>query len=485
MTTNPARARDVDGAIARSLFLACLLLYVASATGVLVYGDDISMFEVTRSLVDGRIDVPRGTPAANAGVDGRMYSKAGLGQSLIGIPFFLAGSVAQRWWPQDVIVDDAGIVRANAAIYVVSLLGAFATAVAIVVLYSTCRTLHFSVAASVATAAALGVCTFAWHYARTFMTEPTSMAAALLTFYGALQFIEQRRPGWLAASGTAAGWAILLRPPNVLIVAVVALWLAYELWPRVRAGVVWALPVAAALLVLAVYNAVRFGSPIESGYGDEAYAFTTPLAVGLAGFLVSPGKSMFVYAPILIAAAIGWPRFARRHERVACSAAAVTVVYLVFFARYYAWYGGGVWGPRFLVVILPFMLLGLAALVDSVPDRLWPRVALWALAAISLAIQIVSVVVPYVPYQARMNATPELFSAFLWQPRASAVLVESVSLVKREFPPDLAPVHYHSRALAIVQTAALAGALVGFSRLVILTIASASPRRPDSNSSCR
>src|SRR5204863_9370959 len=98
-------------------------------------------------------------------------------------------------------------------------------------------------------------------------------------------------------------------------------------------------------------------------------------------------------------AAIGLTRLGRLHTAVAWSAASITIVYLVFFARYYAWYGGGVWGPRFLVVILPFMLLGLAALIDGVPDRLWPRLALWTLAVVSAAIQVVSVVVPYVPYQ--------------------------------------------------------------------------------------
>src|SRR5207249_139246 len=81
----------------------------------------------------------------------------------------------------------------------------------------------------------------------------------------------------------------------------------------------------------------------------------------------------------------------------------------------------------------------------------------------------VSVVVPYVPYQARMNATPQSFAAFLWDLRASAVLVETVSLVKREFPPDFAPVYYHSHALAIVQSAALIAALLAFARLVFLT----------------
>jgi dolichyl-phosphate-mannose-protein mannosyltransferase len=476
-------AAVAERAIARWLFLAALLLYVASATGVLVYGDDLSMLAVTRSLASGRLDVPAGTPAAVEGVDGRFYSKAGIGQSLIAVPFFAAGSIARQWWRGDAVVDDAGLVRANAVIYIVSLIGPLATALAVAMLFRTCRATGCSVAASVTAAAALGVCTFAWHYARTFMTEPTSMAAALAAFYALFTFTETREDRWLAASGATSGCAILLRVPNGLIVAILGAWLAFALFSQRRDGlaaalrhaVAWTLPIAVAIVVIAAYDALRFGSVFETGYGDEARAFTTPLVVGLAGFLISPGKSLFVYAPILAAAVIGWPALVRRQRLVACVAGAIVIAPMLFFARYYQWYGGGVWGPRFLVMILPFLLLGLAALVDEVAGRVWPRVALGTIAAVSAAIQIVSVVVPYIPYQARANATAESFAAFLWQPRASAVIVETMSLVRREFPPDIAPVYYHSPALVLFQGAALAGAILAAIRVVALTI-SETPR---------
>src|SRR5205085_1970052 len=126
---------------------------------------------------------------------------------------------------------------------------------------------------------------------------------------------------------------------------------------RVRFAVAWCLPIGVAITVVALYNAARFGSAVEGGYGEEAFAFTTPLAVGVSGFLLSPGKSVFAYAPIAVAGVfVGWPLLGRRHAAAAWCAAAATVVHLVFFARYYVWYGGGVWGPRFLVVVLPFML---------------------------------------------------------------------------------------------------------------------------------
>ena len=76
-------------------------------------------------------------------------------------------------------------------------------------------------------------------------------------------------------------------------------------------------PILVAILLVGAYNAVRFGSPAETGYGETAQAFTTPLYIGLYGLLLSPGKSVFLYAPILLAAIFGWFPLRRRHAALA------------------------------------------------------------------------------------------------------------------------------------------------------------------------
>jgi hypothetical protein len=137
------------------------------------------------------------------------------------------------------------------------------------------------------------------------------------------------------------------------------------------------------------------------------------------------------------------------------------VLYILFYAKYYMWFGGGVWGPRFLVVILPFCLIGLAALIQTGMGRVgWAVVA--ALGALSLFIQVVSVLVPYIPYEAKMEATPGLFDRLLWHPAYSPVLAETLSLLRREYPLDIAAVHYAFPPLAWTQLGALGAAAVTF-----------------------
>jgi hypothetical protein len=98
---------------------------------------------------------------------------------------------------------------------------------------------------------------------------------------------------------------------------------------------------------------------LASGYGSEAFQFATPLAEGLFGLLLSPGKSVFLYAPPLLLAFPGGFALWRRGERtIVLVIAGLFLSHLLLYARWGQWPGGGVWGPRFLLpVVAPVMVL--------------------------------------------------------------------------------------------------------------------------------
>jgi hypothetical protein len=134
---------------------------------------------------------------------------------------------------------------------------------------------------------------------------------------------------------------------------------ALLLW-RGRAGlraavVLLALPVAAVagtLLVAGRAPAIWAGwrQGLASGWLDFS------VWEGLYGLLLSPGKSLFLYAPPLLLAVAGLPFFLRRNRAATLVFVAAPVVYLVVYGSKGGWHGGG-WGPRYLVPALPFMAI--------------------------------------------------------------------------------------------------------------------------------
>jgi|GEM_PF-3258762 len=237
-----------------------------------------------------------------------------------------------------------------------------------------------------------GVATVAWTHGRTFFTEPLAGLCVL----GSLAVLRQadqdsalsvRR---LLLSGLIFAWGILTRLDTLVAGAAFA-WesgrntrTAGDLAKRwFLAGV----PVLAALACLAGYNVYRFGSVVSTGYEDQAEGvqFATPLLIGLHGFLFTPGRSLFVFSPILLLAIPGVRALWRRDRRFAVTAFLVVGGYLAVMSKWQNWAGGSDWGPRHIFQITPWL-----ALAGSVYwfERKRTGTWIWLLLAVSVGMQI-------------------------------------------------------------------------------------------------
>ena len=132
----------------------------------------------------------------------------------------------------------------------------------------------------------------------------------------------------------------------------------------------------AGLLPLLLWNLIAFGNPLEQGYGPKP--FDTNLALGLYGLLLSPSRGLLVYAPYLAFALVSLALAWRRPGLVASRLRGLSLVWLatlVLYATYAEWWGGRVFGPRFLDDLAPVLFAALAwgigqGLLASVAARL-------------------------------------------------------------------------------------------------------------------
>jgi hypothetical protein len=167
-----------------------------------------------------------------------------------------------------------------------------------------------------------------------------------------------------------------------------------------------------------IVNHARFGNYLAFEPTATAKGFTTPLWLGLYGNLFSVGRSIFLYSPPAILAAFAFSRFHRARRAEAILFAAIAAIYLLVYSMYGYWEGGWAWGPRFLVPVLPFLVIPLGYLVTS---KRW-AVVVAALAVLGVGVQILGVAVnySYVYWDwSQMNLLPK--TAFLWVPEISAI----------------------------------------------------------------
>ena len=188
-------------------------------------------------------------------------------------------------------------------------------------------------------------------------------------------------------AGVVMGFGTVIRQTTGLI----SIGVARLPWPRI-AIIRFSAPVAFAagwvlgVIPLLVYDQVAFGSALEQGYGDKP--FNGDIANGLYGLLLSPSRGVVIYEPWVIAALIACALAWVRSGHVALRVRGLSVAWLVLlytYARYAEWWGGRVFGPRFLDDLAPALVAALAwGISQGLLSRLWSRIAFWLAAAWSV-----------------------------------------------------------------------------------------------------
>jgi len=241
--------------------------------------------------------------------------------------------------------------------------------------------------------------TLAWYYSGVLFTEPVT-ALCLVGAVLSLRYYQRRgRWHWLLMAGGAAGVAVLMRWDSALLVAapiglyglVAIIRRPGRMMQRALDLAILGAPMVAAVAVNLAYDLFRFHQALGGPYNADPLGFSTPLPKGLFGLWLSPGVGLFVYTPILLMSVVAWRWFYRRWPSEAALILVLFLLRSVFYGRYWAWEGGATWGPRHLVPLIPLLLVPVAFL----PRKKWVEVAVIALGAVGLMIQVLGQVVPY------------------------------------------------------------------------------------------
>lgn len=280
---------------------------------------------------------------------------------------------------------------------------AFVLAFAVVAVVALARRLDLSWGRALLTGLLVGAGTMLLPYVPTGFSEP---AIAALVAVGLLSVAAVRsgagRPWAAVVGGVAGGAAVLFRTDSVLLVLPAiggGLWFATGKDRRTRRRTLVRFGAGAApfLAFCAWYNWFRFGSPFRLGYKDTA-GFSYPFVRGLKGLLISPGRGLVWYVPLVVVALVGTRRAWRRDPVLTAAAGVILVARPLLFASWSQWEGGVCWGPRFLVPAMPALAVGVVEVVRGFGARTWrlpTRVALVAVMAVSVGVQLVGTTIGY------------------------------------------------------------------------------------------
>ncbi len=418
------------------LFVAVTAWFVLwSPARPLTSPDEAIYLSTSQSFLSGRLSVPPLPEnfATKTGIDGLQYPQYGPGLSAVAAPWVGIGEGLARVYSGEGVSISPG--RARLMAWWASLFNGMVTALTAVLIFRwACRDIT-DPRTALAVAGGYAALTGAFPHGRMFFSEPLAGLGILTALYILLSTKDGEIPRFRVGLGAGALYAVAVltrldslavAPPLFLIAALPrpepgesgsSFRIESRITKRRLLGFMIPLLVAGALL--ACYNYVRFGTPFSTGYEDqtEGIKFSTPLLIGLHGFLFSAGRSLFVFSPILVLAPVGFALMWRKDRLSVVALLSTSGFLLLAMSLWQNWAGGWDWGPRHLLQILPMLTLALAACPWG---RWWAhpakRAAVVALALVSFCVQLLGVLVDAVEVIQAMDVDPWALQFMVYDP---------------------------------------------------------------------
>jgi len=357
------------------LLLFFFSVYTFTIYGRLRYGDETERYLQAQSLVERQSFAIRLVPAHSAlGADGKTYySQFELGYGLLLIPFYAAGRLISMFstYPD---LDAVPVLF-------VHFVNPILTALTCTIFFQLNRLLGVSTKTALGVTMMYGLATLAWPYSRGLYREATQALTLLFAVY-ALELV--RRTGaarYIFLAGLSFGYLVFTKISNLVMLP---LFLGYlvlstnrqssnvsqsDIIRRWMSLGLFLFPIFVFLIIQGIVNFLKFGDFFDIGapnYRDPfPYFSLLTLPSGVGGLLLSPTKGLIGYAPPVILFLPSWVNWFRK-DKLAGFVLSLVLTNILYYGAYYAWEGGTYWGTRYLVVIVPLLILPLGLLIDKI-----------------------------------------------------------------------------------------------------------------------
>ena len=402
------------------LFSYFLFLYIITVQGI-QSGDNIFHYQRVQNILRNHsLSMPEGKydlrekrwlqSWMKEGKDGRIYLILPDGLSIATVPFALFGNLIEKtgnydkhrekmneaWKNGNIEKEIFHLNKLPSASFSV-MINPLVMALTMLIFFNFCYLLTNSVKKALISSILLGNATILWVYSSSYWTQPIVSFCLFAAFYFLYRFRSDSRINFLIFAGILTGYSYITRYPSVLSLPFFIFYIigsnGNNRRKKIKYLVFFSIPLFVFLFIQMYWNYYRFGSPFDLGVFRLPFTPRIFLTY-LTGMLFSLSRSIFVFSPPLILGLFGLRRFFRDHRLEVVVIVGIPFVFLIF----YSLFGFGIsligtaWGPRYLVPIVPFLLLPVCIFLNR---NLWIRMLTIVIFIIGLFIQFVAVFQPF------------------------------------------------------------------------------------------
>ena len=168
--------------------------------------------------------------------------------------------------------------------------------------------------------------------------------------------------------------------------------------------VVFGLACTLGVAVFLLFNYWRFGTLLAPAKYDQFVVFDSNRLAAFLSLTVSPGKSIVLFSPPAILAALGARELFRRAPLLVVTVAFVSLIHALLVIQLTFFGGDWSWGPRYLVVLIPLWALAAPWAVQKLR-----RSVVALILAVGLAVQVLGVSLDYQRFFFEHNLRPHFW----------------------------------------------------------------------------
>jgi len=256
----------------------------------------------------------------------------------------------------------------------------FFLAFSVGIFFLICLEYKFTRQTSIILSFVLAFSTVIWAYSNTSLNVVPTVLFVLLGYLFFKKFRRLNQNKFLLLSSASFAFAFLIREDVILFILPIWLFLLVNFLKRnskIYTLVFYSVP------LLFSYYLHRLLNPHDSPLRYIQSEDSTPTALGaeLAGFiplnsashvitasfgsLFAPGVGLFIFSPILITVFFSFPDFFRKHRSECLLFLSFLVLNIFYHAEMQNWHGLSAWGSRYLLMLIPFLLIPLGASLEQ------------------------------------------------------------------------------------------------------------------------
>ena len=276
--------------------------------------------------------------------------------------------------------------------------GPFYISLSVGIFFLISRAFNYKITTSLALAFLLGLSTIFFAYSQTSFSSVPSVFFALAGFLYFKKFLDTRKILYSTISASFLIFGFMLRNDVVLlIIPMLIFFIIYTIKQKrkILKLLSFIIPLAIGYQFNKTIETMRYaindtnldryhefigGSDFISDISNfiinhvtlNAGGMNTDIVEGFFGILFSPGAGLFIYVPIILTVFFTFRDFFKREKGLSILCIVMSTMFVLEFSAFAYWQAYTAFSPKYLLTIIPFLLLPLGASIEKRGRKIFP-----------------------------------------------------------------------------------------------------------------